>query len=162
MNILVRIPLILIFCIPFFSLFGQNVGSNNVLQKAHDQKVFNQEVIVSSAGLFHIHIYTTDKKAVVGKTHHWFIKLTDPKGYPLNFANITLSGYLKSNPATKFNYQHPVFPLCTEGKYIIGFVKTQQPGTWLIEATVNNFDHSDQFTSEITISDPPSVLAIQE
>ena len=142
----------------FFSIHTLHAQSNSfgkqkVLQKAHDRKISKEEFRKTDADKFQVKVYTVDEKAVTGRTHHWFIKLTDNEGKPLNFARIKLDGYLKSHPKTKFNYDGIVFSLCSEGKYIIGFVKVEQTGPWVLEASIENFSKKDTFKWEIEIND---------
>jgi len=145
----------------FFSLFFFNysilLGQNTVsktqseLDKAHDKKFTTHELSKTQDELFQYTIYNIEK-AQINKTHHWFLQLVSLENEPLNFATITLEGYLKSDPSVKFKYGNAVFPLCTEGKYIIGFVKVQQAGTWVLQAHINNFGIEDQITHEIEIA----------
>jgi len=147
----------ILFCLSLSpASFGQPdfKHKNKVLQNAHDKKIKKHEFVKTDQHHFKVNIYTVDEKAVTGKTHHWFFKLADEKEAPLNYAKIKLSGYWKADPSVKFNYMNPVFPLCSEGKYIIGFVKVKQSGTWVLEATINNFGKEDTITYEIEINDP--------
>jgi len=129
-------------------------SKNPILQKAHDRKIKAEEFSKTNKEHFLVKIYTTDKKAKVGKTHHWFFKLADTGMKPLNYAKIKVTGYLKSDPSVKFNYMEPVFPMCSEGKYIIGFAKVEHTGPWVLEASVQNFGTTDEITYEIEL---PSV-----
>jgi len=146
----------------FLSLFflgcqllqAQAIKKETVLDKAHNRKFISKEFSKTDNHNFQYAIYNIEN-AITNKTHHWFLKLASPKNEPLNFATITLNGYLKSNPSIPFNYGDTVFPLCTEGKYIIGFVKVKQAGTWVLEATVNNFGSKDHLTFEIEIEENP-------
>lgn len=129
----------------------QQGGKNKVLQKAHDRKISKEEFSATQNEQFLVKIYTVDEKAKIGKTHHWFFKLADLNQQPLNYAKIELEGFLKDDPTVKFNYMNPVNPLCSEGKYIIGFVKVQHKGPWVLEASIENFGKTDEITCEITI-----------
>ncbi len=134
-------------------LLGQNPISKTQaeLNKAHDKKFTSHELSKTKEELFQYSIYNI-KNALTDKTHHWFLQLTTLDNEPLNFANISLEGHLKADPSVKFKYGNAVFPLCTEGKYIIGFVKVQQAGTWVLQAHIDNFGVQDQITHEIEIS----------
>ncbi|MEM9921030.1 MAG: hypothetical protein AAF990_23215 [Bacteroidota bacterium] len=150
---------LLIFFCSSGILYGQDhslTTKKNVVQKAHDRKVQVEEFINTDKSIFKAMIYTVDKRAVVGRTHHWFFKLADQNGQALNYANIQVKGYLKADPKIKFTYQGGVFPMCNEGKYIIGFVKVHQSGTWVLEATIDNFGATDQLVYEIEIPDQDS------
>jgi len=143
------------FCLFFFNnflLFGQKAVSKTQaeLDKAHDKKFTTHELFKTQDELFQYTIYNIEK-AQINKTHHWFLQLVSLENEPLNFATITLEGHLKSDPSVKFKYGNAVFPLCTEGKYIIGFVKVQQAGIWVLQAHINNFGVQDQITHEIEI-----------
>lgn len=123
-----------------------------VLEKAHDRKVQQEEFVKTDQKLFNIRIYSVNKVAI-NRQHHWFLKVADLEGHPINYANVKLTGHLKNNPAIKFNYMGPVFKLCSEGKYIIGFVKVKDSGTWILNATIDNFGQKDSFTYEIEIGE---------
>ncbi len=135
------------------TLFAQDVSAKTktVFEKAHDRKICSEEFVQTDNEVFKIKIYNIEK-AEVNRTHHWFLKLADLEEQPLNFARVKLHGYLKSDPNVKFNYMG-MNRLCTEGKYLIGFVKVKQSGVWVLEATVDNFGQSDSFTYEIEIPD---------
>ena len=124
--------------------------SNPVLQKAHEKKVDLSSFQKTRNQQFLIKIYKVEK-STKGKTHHWFLQLTDIKGMPLNYANIRLDGYLKTKSNIKFKYQGGVFPLCTQGKYVIGFVKVQEAGIYVLDIIINNFDEQDKISYEIEI-----------
>lgn len=149
-----------LFFLLFFSLNSQTLfsqasrgGKKTVKQKAHDKKNAKEEFVLSSDEKFQVSIYTVDEKSMTQRTHHWFVELRDKKGKPLNFAKINLSGYLKDDPKIKFNYINPVFSLCNEGKYVIGFVRVDECGPWVLEAKVESKDIKDTFTWEINIDE---------
>jgi len=140
-----------------FSLFHVNMlycqNSKTVKQTAHEKKMNKEDYVTTDDAHFQISIYTTDEKSYTGKMHHWFLDLTNPKGRPLNYAKINLKGYLKADPNVKFSYIDPVFSLCNEGKYVIGFVKVNQSGPWVLEAEIKSKDVKDTFKYEIMIAD---------
>ena len=139
------------FLLPINLLAQSNYfNSNPVLQKAHNRKIEKVEFTPTDATSFLVKIYKVSN-AVANKTHHWFIKLADPTGKPLNYARIQVNGHLKSNPAIPLAYQGNVIALCTEGKYIIGFVKVAKSGIYQLNATVDNFGQVDTFSYEIEI-----------
>ena len=123
-----------------------------VLDLAHDRKIKEKEFTKTDLNLFNVKIYSVDKVAI-NKTHHWFLKLADLEGNPINYAEVDLDGYLKADPSIKFNYLDPLFKLCSEGKYIIGFVKVKNSGTWVLNTTIDNFGTKDTFTYEIEIGE---------
>ena len=84
------------------------------------------------------------------KDHQVLIEIHSAAINPIDYKII--EGHLKADPSVKFKYGNAVFPLCTEGKYIIGFVKVQQAGTWVLQAHIDNFGVQDQITHEIEIS----------
>ena len=47
----------------------------------------------------------------------------------------------------------PVFKLCSEGKYIVGFVKVKHSGVWVLDFVIDNFGEMDSITSEIEIGE---------
>ena len=79
--------------------------------------------------------------------------LADSTGKPLNYARIQVNGHLKSNPAIPLAYQGNVIALCTEGKYIIGFVNVAKSGIYQLNATIDNFGQVDTFSYEIEIGE---------
>ena len=62
-----------------------------------------------------------------------------------------MTGHLKSDPSIPFSYINPVFSLCDEGKYVIGFVRVREEGPWILNAKVKNKEQEDTFTYEIVI-----------
>lgn len=133
-------------------MLAQSSGNRSVLTEAHDRQFSNEEFLKTTNKAFLFKIYTIEN-AIINKTHHWFFQLTSINNEPLNFATITLSGYLKDDPSISFTYGNAVFPLCTDGKYIIGFVKVKQAGTWVLQATIDNFGENDRLTYEIEIEE---------
>jgi len=154
MGLKLKLTLIFFIVTAMTSLsYAQNDNSKKktVFEKAHDRKVTTEEFVLTDNEVFKIKIYNIEK-AEVNRTHHWFLKLADLDEQPLNFARVKLTGYLKSDPETKFNYMG-MNRLCKEGKYLIGFVKVKQSGTWILEASVDNFGITDTFRYEIAIPD---------
>jgi len=80
-------------------LFAQTSTSKEktVLDKAHDRTFAAEEFLKTQNRAFQYKIYNIEK-AITNKTHHWFFQLTSLENNPLNFANIILEGYLKSDP----------------------------------------------------------------
>ena len=152
-KLIIKYSLLFLLILSASTLIGQsNLGKpKTILDKAHDRKISTEEFAKSDEQLFQYKIYTVDK-AVINKTHHWFIKLADLEGKPLNFSRVDLTkAYLKTDPKVKFTYGNAVFPLCSEGKYIIGFVKVKHSGTWVLEMAIDNFGKKDTLTYEIFI-----------
>lgn len=147
----------IIFSILLLTLFSHlihaqtNINSSPILQKAHNKKITRTELQFSDNQQFLFSVYNV-KKALTNTTHHWFIKLTDIQSIPLNNAFIRVTGYLKNDPSVKLNHQG-VIALCTQGKYIIGFVKVQQSGTWVLHGTIDNLGNTDTFVEEIEIQE---------
>lgn len=144
------------------TVYSQSNPRQDVLQRAHNKTIDTEELQATDTGRFKFSIYTVDEKAMVGKTHHWFFKLSDSEGEPLNYARVELTGYLKSDPTVAFNYHGSLISLCSEGRYIIGFVKVQQSGPWVLEAVVNNFGTQDTFTYEIEINNAEEDLSTMQ
>lgn len=133
------------------SLSAQTRGK--VLQKAHDNKIAAEQFIPTDTDVFRVNVYTVDEKSMTGRTHHWFLDLRDPGGKPLNYAKVKMSGYLKSDPSVKFSYVNPVFSMCNEGKYVIGFVRVRESGPWVLEFNISDKGKEDTFTQEIVVKE---------
>ena len=124
----------------------------SVLELAHDKKIKTDEFVKTDLKLFNAKVYSVDRVAI-NRAHHWFLKLTDLEGVPINYANVKLKGYFKDDPSIKFSYRNPVFKLCSEGKYIIGFVKVKNSGTWVLNISIDDFGKKDTLTYEIEIGE---------
>ena len=123
-----------------------------VLALAHDKKIKTDEFVKTDLKLFNAKVFSV-AEASANKTHHWFLQLLDLDEQPINYAEVEVSGYFKEDPSIKFKYMNPVFKLCSEGKYIIGFVKVKNNGTWVLNATIDDFGKKDSFTYEIKIGE---------
>ena len=154
MKISIIFSLFLTFSLHAQHLYSQTGGAKKtVKQKAHDKKTAEDEFSLTEDEKFQFNVYTVDEKSMTDRTHHWFIEVKDMAGKPLNYAKINLSGYLKSDPNVKFNYVNPVFSLCNEGKYVIGFVRVNRTGPWVLEAELKSKDIKDNFICEINIKE---------
>ncbi len=131
---------------------SQYYQRKTVLDRAHDRKIKTEEFVTTNKKQFYAKVYSVDKVAT-HRTHHWFLKLADLEGNPLNYAEVTLKGYYKNDPSIAFTYGKTVFNLCSEGKYIIGFVKVKHAGTWVLEASIKNGQKRDTLIYEIEIGD---------
>lgn len=120
-------------------------------QKAHDRKINLEDFTATNNNQFKIKVFTVDKKAIVNKTHHWFIQLLTPDDQFVNYGNVELTGYLKDDPNIDFYFMQPVMKLCSEGKYIVGFAKVKHAGTYVLNIKIENFGVHDTATAEITI-----------
>ena len=123
-----------------------------VLDLAHDRKFKTDEYVTTHKKRFYAKVYSVDKVSI-NRTHHWFLKLVDLKGNPINYADVEVKGYYKDDPSIAFSYRQPIFKLCSEGKYIIGFVKVKQAGTWVLKVAIKNGALRDHLTYEIEIGD---------
>ncbi|MEM9719546.1 MAG: hypothetical protein AAGA10_09880 [Bacteroidota bacterium] len=124
-----------------------------MLEKAHDLRIEHGEFLATHKEYFSVKVFTVEE-AVAHKTHHWFIQVLDSAGYPLNFASLTLDGYLQANPAIAFNYIGNVISLCSDGKYLIGFVKVSKPGIYRLEFHIDHFGKKDTIQCQIEIATP--------
>ena len=142
----------LIFLSPLKGLSQAPVKKKNVLQKAHERKIDTCDFLPTDKGQFLSKVFSVDDTRT-NRTHHWFFQLLDLDGEPINYARVKVSGYLKNDPSIKFRFMEPVFKLCSEGKYIVGFVKVKHSGVWVLDFVIDNFGEMDSITSEIEIGE---------
>ncbi|MEM6320483.1 MAG: hypothetical protein AAF960_22630 [Bacteroidota bacterium] len=134
------------------NVIGQPTSGNSRLkQRAHQKQLVETDYATTENKAFLVHVYANENKAFVYEAHHWFLDLKDPEGNPINQADIKLTGYLKANPEKVFPYIPPVFSLCNEGRYIIGFVEARQSGPWVLNVEIEHQEVKDAFTQEIVI-----------
>lgn len=152
---IVKIYIFLIVLFTPFNLSGQYIKENNsLLEKAHETKINLEEFTVSENKLFKIKIFSVGDRAMVNRTHHWFLQVLDAENNFVNFANIKVSGSLSGQSEIDFNFMDPVNKLCTEGKYIIGFVKVKEAGVYQLRVEINNLEGQRDIGSyEIEIPD---------
>lgn len=154
MKSVITFSLLLVMLFNSEAAYSQTKGKT-LKDKAHQKDLKEEDFFASDDEKFRVSVYTTEEKSYLGRTHHWFFDLTDTEGKPLNYAKVQLKGHLKSDPSVKFNYIDPVFSLCNEGKYVIGFVRVEQNGPWVLEATVRSKETEDTFSCEIVVADKP-------
>jgi len=124
----------------------------NEVQLAHDLKGKKEEFTPTKNGHFQAKLYTIEKPTA-NKTHHWFLQLIDKEDQFINIGNISLDAYHESDKNLKLNYIAPVFAMCNEGKYIIGFVNEEKTGKWILDIAIDNFNLSDTITLEIEVAE---------
>lgn len=134
------------------SLFGQSKFSQSTvrLSSVADNKVESRNLLKTNDQLFLANIYTISK-VISGRNQHWFLKLADHSGTPLNFARIKLSGYLRDDKEVQFNYSSPIVSLGKDGKYIIQSVQIPQSGTWVFKAIIDDEQQTDAFVFETRV-----------
>lgn len=125
--------------------------SNNIVQIAHNMKWELEDFTPSSKKKYKTNVFTVTSKSQTNKTHHWFLQLLTADNHFVNYGNVTLKGYLKDDPSIAFRYMGMVENLCTEGKYLIGFVKVKEAGTYVLDIEIDNFGEKDRTTVEINI-----------
>jgi hypothetical protein len=145
-----------IFLLFFFNTLiaiGQNSPSNkkNVLTSAHEQKAKLEEFTKTEKQLFSVKLYAIDNP-IINKTQHWFVQVMDKNNHEVNYGKVNVEGYLKNDKNVKLNYSAPVFAMCNQGKYVIGFVKVKQTGTWVLKITIESVDSKDIVTLEMNVS----------
>ncbi len=123
-----------------------------VVQLAHDKKGKEAEFTATHKGNFKVKLFSIAPPKI-NKTHHWFLQIIDDNSAFVNFGNVTVTGYHKNDKNKKFNYFNPVTKLCSEGKYVIGFVKVKDTGTWVLHITIDNFGKKDTITLEKLVSE---------
>lgn len=147
----ISIILFFIFTLPASSQSNALTQKKHTLELAHDRKIKLEEYTFTDEKLFQVKAYTVSPPKV-NKSHHWFFKITSPNGEHINYAEVTLKGYFKNDPSIPFNYAGSIFKLCSEGKYVIGFVQVQQKGIWVLDFSIDNFGEEDTVSLEIVIN----------
>jgi hypothetical protein len=145
--------------ISFFFFFnciiaiGQNSSSNKktVLTSAHEQKAKLEEFTKTDKQLFKVKLYAVDNP-VINKTQHWFVQVMDNNNNDVNYGKVHVEGYLKNDKNIKLNYIAPAFAMCNQGKYVIGFVKVKQAGTWVLKIAIESADIKDTVTLEMNVN----------
>ncbi len=140
---------LLVVAIPVKGL-AQNRPKTEV-QLAHESKGDLDAFLSSKNGEFQARVFRVNTSKERGDQHHWFIQLLDENQHPVNYAEISLDAYRKGKKSTKLKYMAPVFPLCADGKYIIGFVEPNQTGSWKLEMEIDHFGTKDSHVLEIEI-----------
>jgi len=120
------------------------------VQAAHDDKSQNATFFSSEREHFHVRVFSI-KEPKINEQHHWFLQVLDADKLPVNFATLSLDAYLKEDKAIKLNYMAPVFGLCSEGKYIIGFINSEHKGEWQLDLSIDNFGKKDEISLEMEI-----------
>ena len=120
------------------------------VQAAHDDKSEGATFISSENEHFHVRVFSI-KEPKVNEQHHWFVQVLDADKIPVNFATLSLDAYLKKDKSIKLNYMAPVFGLCSEGKYIIGFINSEHGGKWQLNLSIDNFGKKDEISLEMEI-----------
>ena len=118
------------------------------VQLAHENKWDTVSFIPSQNGGYQARVFYV-KPPKEGEEHHWFLQILDKDQAPANFAEISLNAYRKGRKADKLKYMAPVFPLCADGKYIIGFIEPNQNGIWKLEMEINHFGTEDFLSLEM-------------
>ncbi len=122
------------------------------VQLAHDNKGKEAEFTATDKGNFKVKLFSTAPPKI-NKTHHWFLQIIDENSAFVNFGNVTVNGYHKNDKNKKFNYFNQVTKLCSEGKYVIGFVKVKDVGSWVLDITIDNFGKKDSITLEKLVTE---------
>ena len=107
------------------------------LTLAHEKKIPAAAFTATDKQLFRVKVFPI-KEIRLHKRHHWFLKIETADGAAVNYANIELEGYLKRDPSIQLSYYAPVFPLCSEGKYIIGRAKFTAAEEWVLHLVIEN------------------------
>ena len=142
---------ILIFT-PTISAQSTHKKKKTSVQLAHDNKGKEAEFTATDKGDFKVKLFSIDPPKI-NKTHHWFLQIIDENNSFVNFCNVTVSGYHKDDKNKKFNYFDQVTKLCSEGKYVIGFVKVKDIGMWVLDISIDNFGEKDTLTLEKLVTE---------
>lgn len=135
--------------IPLFAQTNRQ-KEQTIAQKAHDKQLLVSDFVPTKNQKFKLKTFNIEEPKI-NKKHHWFLQLLTPNNEFVNYATIEVKGHLKNNPSIHFKYIGSVMRMCTEGKYIIGFVKVDQPGTYVLKVNIANFGVSDETSVEINI-----------
>jgi len=144
---------IIIFLLLLIGVEGsaqRNTLRKTEVQLAHDDKSEYASFQSSDHHLFQVRVFSI-KVPKVNKQHHWYIQVLDDKGVPVNLASLTMEAYLKEDKSIQLNYMAPVFTLCSEGKYIIGFINSKRSGIWQLDVAIDDFGKKDQVSLEMEI-----------
>lgn len=132
--------LLLFFAIATTSSFAQaNEDKRTEVEKAHDDKGKSTEFSPSNHQVYKVKLYAV-KPPTVNQIHHWFLHVLDANGLPVDYATIGMDAYHKDKKELKLSYMGPITYLCGEGKYVIGFVNVQRPGTWVLDLKIQNVE----------------------
>jgi len=107
------------------------------LRLAHEKQIPAADFTPTDQQLFRVKVFPI-KKVRLHKRHHWFLKIETPDGEPVNYANIEFEGYLKEDPSVELSYYAPIFPLCSQGKYIIGRAKFTAAAEWVLHLSIED------------------------
>jgi len=132
--------------------FGPANGKKRTeVQSAHDLKGKVEEFIITKNGVFKAKVYAV-KSVETGLVHHWFIQVIDENNAFVNISTISMDAYHQSNKDLKLNYMGPVFAMCQEGKYVIGFVDIDKGGKWILDIEIDQFGKKDTVTLEMDVT----------
>ena len=141
-------------CLFLFLFFIPTIGAQSSHQKkktsvqlAHDNKGKQAEFTATHASNFKVKLFSIDPPQT-NKVHHWFLQVIDENGAYVNFGKVKVTGYHKEDKTKKFNYFNHVTKLCSEGKYVIGFVKLKDSGMWVLDISIDDFGKKDTITLE--------------
>ncbi len=143
--------------VPLFYLvcnigFAQDLNSSNknVVQKAHDKSFFKEDFTLSDNGRFYVKLFSVDTPKT-NKLHHWFLQIFNKNEEAVNFGKVELTGFHAVEKSKKFNYINQVNNLCSQGKYVIGFIKLQKSGTWVLDLKIEEFGKKDTVTLKMEV-----------
>lgn len=143
-----------IICFIFIkpTVFSQsNEEKRTVVQKAHYKQWNLKDFTNSDNENFKVKLYTVED-ALTNTSHHWFLQVLTNENNYVNYGKITLTkGYLTNNQNIEFKFMNPIFSLCNEGKFIIGFVNVDKPGKYTINLEIENFGKKDTIELELQI-----------
>jgi hypothetical protein len=140
----------LFFCIVSTAINAQTSSSKNTLNLAHERIGKLEEFHKTQNQQFKVKLYSIDKP-ISNKKQHWFLQILDKNNNDVNYGKIQINAYLKSNNTIKLNYIAPAFAMCNQGKYVIGFVKAQNAGIWVLDITIENNDTKDVISLEMNV-----------
>ena len=136
-----------------FTLAAQtSTSAKTEVQLAHDLKGKSEEFTKTKNGLFKAKVYTV-KTATTNKMHHWFLQITDENDAFINYGSVQMDAYHESDKSIKLNYLNPVFAMCQEGKYVIGFVNVEKAGKYILDLEIKQFGKTDNITLEMEVGE---------
>ncbi|MEM6629493.1 MAG: hypothetical protein AAF694_07450 [Bacteroidota bacterium] len=149
MNIHIHTIFLILLCFFIQSIgYGQNKDKTQV-QLAHENPWEEALFRFSKSGQFQGRVFYVKKPEEGDEEYHWFVQILDKNQSPVNFAEVELDAYRKGKKSIKLAYMAPVFPLCADGKYIIGFIDPNQQGVWKLDLAINHYGTTDELSLEM-------------
>ncbi len=100
--------------------------------------------------LYTVSYESNSKPIPVNKMHRWLVRVTDKAGQPVSNAEITFTGDMPEH-----GHGMPTAPKVIkkldDGYYIVGGIKFNMPGWWIITISIKNRGHIDKASFQIML-----------